>query len=70
MSQLAPSLVDLAGQVDNFTPPFDLAGRRIGEASFVLPDDLPLGCHRVHLRSGDEESSAALIVTPACETTC
>jgi 4-alpha-glucanotransferase len=52
-------------QVDNFTPPFDLDGRRIGEASFVLPDDLPLGYHRAYLRSGDDESSAAVIVTPA-----
>jgi 4-alpha-glucanotransferase len=51
-------------QVDNFTAPFDLDGRWIGEASFVLPDDLPLGYHRVHLRSGDEELSTALIVTP------
>jgi 4-alpha-glucanotransferase len=52
-------------QVDNFTPPFDLDGRRIGEASFLLPDDLPLGYHRVHLRSGEHEASAAVIVTPA-----
>ncbi len=52
-------------QVDNFTQPFDLDGRRVGEASFVLPDDLPLGYHRVRLRSGGDESSAALIVTPA-----
>ncbi len=52
-------------QVDNFTPPFDLDGRRIGEASFVLPDDLPLGYHRAYLRSGNDESSAAVIVTPA-----
>ncbi|WIM88926.1 4-alpha-glucanotransferase [Candidatus Mycobacterium wuenschmannii] len=52
-------------QVDNFTPPFDLDGRRIGEASFVLPDDLPIGYHRVRLSSGDDEASAALIVTPA-----
>ena len=52
-------------QVDNFTPPFDLDGRWIGEASFVLPDDLPLGYHRVHLRSGEDEASAAVIVTPA-----
>ncbi|MCV6984950.1 4-alpha-glucanotransferase [Mycobacterium shinjukuense] len=51
-------------QVDNFTPPFDLDGRWIGEASFVLPADLPLGYHRVHLRSGDFQASAALIVTP------
>ena len=52
-------------QVDNFTPPFDLDGRRIGEASFVLPDDLPLGYHRVRLRSGEAEADAAVIVTPA-----
>src|ERR1700759_3254822 len=51
-------------QVDNFAAPFDLDGRSIGEASFVLPGDLPLGYHRVHLRSGHEEASAALIVTP------
>ncbi|OBF79503.1 4-alpha-glucanotransferase [Mycobacterium sp. 852002-51163_SCH5372311] len=51
-------------QVDNFTPPFDLDGRPVGEASFVLPSDLPLGYHRVHLRSGDSETSTALIVTP------
>src|SRR5271165_632820 len=51
-------------QVDNFAAPFELDGRWVGEASFVLPDDLPLGYHRVHLRSDDEEASAALIVTP------
>ncbi|OBJ11721.1 4-alpha-glucanotransferase [Mycobacterium sp. 1482292.6] len=51
-------------QVDNFTPPFDLDGRWVGEASFLLPADLPLGYHRVHLRSGDAERSTALIVTP------
>jgi 4-alpha-glucanotransferase len=51
-------------QVDNFTAPFELDGRSIGEASFVLPDDLPLGYHRVFLRSGADETSAALIVTP------
>jgi 4-alpha-glucanotransferase len=51
-------------QVDNFTPPFELDGRWVGEASFVLPTDLPLGYHRVHLRSGGAETSTALIVTP------
>lgn len=51
-------------QIDNFTPPFDLDGRWVGEASFLLPADLPLGYHRVHLRSGDYETSTALIVTP------
>ncbi|MDI3315618.1 MAG: 4-alpha-glucanotransferase [Mycobacterium sp.] len=52
-------------QVDNFTPPFDLGGRWIGEASFLLPPDLPLGYHRVHLRSGEDENSTLLIVTPS-----
>jgi 4-alpha-glucanotransferase len=51
-------------QLDNFTPPFELDGRTIGEATFALPADLPLGYHRVHLRSGDHETSTALIVTP------
>jgi 4-alpha-glucanotransferase len=51
-------------QVENFTPPFDLDGRWVGEASFVLPGDLPLGYHRVHLRSRDLQTSTALIVTP------
>ncbi|MGH3970921.1 MAG: 4-alpha-glucanotransferase, partial [Mycobacterium sp.] len=51
-------------QIDNFTAPFELDGRRVGEASFVLPADLPLGYHRVRLASGDRQSDTALIVTP------
>ena len=53
-----------AQQVDNFTPPFEVDGRLIGEASFVLPTDLPVGYHRVHLLSGGFQASTALIVTP------
>jgi 4-alpha-glucanotransferase len=52
-------------QADNFTPPYDLDGRLVGEATFVLPADLPLGYHRVHLRSGSQETSTPLIITPA-----
>jgi 4-alpha-glucanotransferase len=51
-------------QVDNFAAPFDIDGRSIGEASFVLPTDLPLGYHRLHLRSSGLEADTALIVTP------
>jgi 4-alpha-glucanotransferase len=51
-------------QVDNFTAPFELDGRWVGEASFAVPGDVPLGYHRVHLRSRDFETSTALIVTP------
>ena len=52
-------------QADNFTPPYDLDGRLVGEATFVLPGDLPLGYHRLHLRTGHREFDTALIVTPA-----
>ncbi len=55
---------DWVRQIDNFTAPFDLDGQRIGEASFVVPADLPVGYHRLHLRSGADEATAALIVTP------
>ncbi|MBO0866658.1 MAG: 4-alpha-glucanotransferase, partial [Mycobacterium sp.] len=51
-------------QIDNFAAPFELDGRRVGEVSFMLPADLPLGYHRVHLRSGDQQSDTALIVSP------
>lgn len=51
-------------QIDNFTPPFELDGRWVGEASFLLPGDIPLGYHRLQLRSGDESADTALIVTP------
>ncbi len=50
-------------QVDHVTGPF-LDGRRIIEATFVLPGDLPPGYHRLQLRCGDDEASAALIVAP------
>ncbi len=51
-------------QVDNFTPPFDLDGSLVGEASFVVPAGLPVGYHRLHLRSGDTHTSTALIMAP------
>lgn len=52
-------------QLTNDTPPFDLDGRLVGEATFELPADLPLGYHRVRLRVDAFETDAALIVTPA-----
>ena len=59
------SVRPFARQLENFTPPYDLDGRLVGEATFALPADLPLGYHRVYAQSGAAESSAALIVTPA-----
>jgi 4-alpha-glucanotransferase len=52
-------------QLENHTPPFELDGRRIGEATFEVPADLPLGYHRLHVQTGDQEASTTLIVSPA-----
>jgi 4-alpha-glucanotransferase len=52
-------------QLDNFTPPYDLDGRLVGEATFALPPDLPLGYHRLHMSSAGTEQDCALVVTPA-----
>ena len=46
-------------------PHIDLGDRLVGEATFELPPDLPLGYHRLYLQAGSSESSAPLIVVPA-----
>jgi 4-alpha-glucanotransferase len=51
-------------QIDNWKPPFDLDGRLVGEASFVLPHNLPTGYHRLYLRSNEHQASTPLIITP------
>jgi 4-alpha-glucanotransferase len=51
-------------QLENWSPPRDLDGRQVGEASFALPADLPLGYHTLRARSGDSESAMPLIITP------
>jgi 4-alpha-glucanotransferase len=51
-------------QGDTLTASCELDGRVVDEISFALPDDLPLGYHRVHLRSGGDEANTALIMTP------
>ena len=51
-------------QLVNDTPPRDLDGRLIGEASFELPADLPIGYHRLHVTAGGVDADAALIVAP------
>ncbi|BBX16483.1 4-alpha-glucanotransferase [Mycolicibacterium duvalii] len=52
-------------QLENYTAPYDLDGRLVGEATFELPGDTPLGYHRLHLRAGAYETSTAVIMTPA-----
>ena len=52
-------------QLDNFSPPYDLDGRLVGEATFELPENLPLGYHRLHLDEAGSAEGTAVIVTPA-----
>ena len=51
-------------QLENHTAPYDLDGRLVGEASFELPADLPLGYHRLHVQIGSDDISTLVIVTP------
>lgn len=55
---------DLA-QMDFWVEPLDVDGARIGEASFVVPGDLPIGYYTVHARTGELEGSTSLAMTPA-----
>ncbi|MBM9475217.1 4-alpha-glucanotransferase [Nakamurella flavida] len=52
-------------QLENWTPPEHVDGRDIGEASFALPADLPLGYHTVRVWSGGQEASTTVVITPA-----
>lgn len=52
-------------QIDRWVPPRDIEGKMVGEASFELPADLPLGWHRLvaHLEEG--VFTAPLAVAPS-----
>ncbi len=52
-------------QLENNRAPYDFNGRLIGEASFELPADLPLGYHELHLQLGADDVKTAIIVSPA-----
>ena len=52
-------------QLEDWTPPYDLDGRLVGQATFELPGDLPPGYHTLHARSGETEAAMPLIITPA-----
>ena len=51
-------------QHDNWDPPRTVDGELVGEATFAIPGDLPLGYHWVHARSGDRQARMSLVVTP------
>ncbi len=52
-------------QVDRWVEPTVVDGVLTGEATFELPNDLPLGYHRISARSGERRAESTLIVTPA-----
>jgi 4-alpha-glucanotransferase len=52
-------------QVQNWVDPREVDGRRVGEATFAVPADLPLGYHRLRAASSEQTVEATLIVTPA-----
>jgi 4-alpha-glucanotransferase len=52
-------------QLENNSAPYDLDGRLVGEATFELPADLPLGYHHLHLQVGSSDTSTLVIVSPA-----
>ena len=51
-------------QVDHWVDPVEVDGVRIGEASFRLPGDLPLGWHVIHASSDDDVAESPLVVAP------
>jgi len=55
--------VDLE-QMDHWVEPVDVDGVRMGEASFRVPGDLPLGWHTVHAESDGREATSPLVVAP------
>ena len=55
---------DLAQQ-DHWVNPETVNGRLVGEATFAVPADLPMGYHRLRARCGDLKAECPLVVTPA-----
>ncbi len=52
-------------QMLNENPPRQIDGRLIGEATFALPTDLPLGYHTLQATSAGRTAMMPLIITPA-----
>ncbi|WP_235779763.1 4-alpha-glucanotransferase [Sinomonas notoginsengisoli] len=53
-----------ARQVENSDESRTVDGVLTGRAAFLLPEDLPLGWHTLHVRSEDRAAEATLVVTP------
>ena len=52
-------------QVDNYVEPRMIDNQRMGEATFEIPGDLPLGWHTVNARIGLDKFSTPLVVSPS-----
>jgi 4-alpha-glucanotransferase len=52
-------------QQDRWVDPRLVDGRQVGEATFEVPADLPLGWHTLHARGDSVQAQATLVVTPA-----
>ncbi|OMC41934.1 4-alpha-glucanotransferase [Mycobacterium sp. GA-1841] len=52
-------------QLENHRPPYDLGDRLIGEATFELPADLPLGYHRLRLGAPGSQTETSVVISPA-----
>ncbi|MBI4939593.1 MAG: 4-alpha-glucanotransferase [Actinobacteria bacterium] len=53
------------GQEDRWVEPRVVTGRLVGQASFLVPADLPLGWHTLYARHSGGLSACPLVVTPA-----
>ncbi|MBU6245081.1 MAG: 4-alpha-glucanotransferase [Actinomycetales bacterium] len=51
-------------QLDYWVDPVDVDGALIGEASFEVPGDLPLGYHVLRAASGSTQAQCPLVMTP------
>ena len=51
-------------QMDWWVAPVEVDGSLVGEASFRVPGDLPLGWHTIHARSDVQEATTPLVVAP------
>ena len=51
-------------QLENWVPAREIDGGWVGEASFEIPADLPLGYHTLQARSGDQQAAMPLIISP------
>ncbi|KUI20868.1 4-alpha-glucanotransferase [Mycobacterium sp. GA-1285] len=52
-------------QLENNRAPYELDGRLVGEASFEIPADLPIGYHTLKLHADASEFSTPIIVSPS-----